>query len=155
MGRLNEGFAWLTCLLSVDVQGRAFHHRGGPGRDAADPGHSVASALLGAYILRFLPGPRHPCSPFLGTLALGLLADAALRIRAARRGGYAPSLFRFLLPSDSLRPERLAWQAHREAERQTLGKTLAPTGRVPQPRFGTSKHIQPSGFRYGWMEARS
>ena len=37
---LNEGFAWLTCLLSVDVQGRAFDHRGGPrAARRPTPGH--------------------------------------------------------------------------------------------------------------------
>jgi len=125
---LNEGFAWLTCLLPADVQARAFDHRGGP-RAARRPtvATAVAAAVLGAYLLSFLPGPAaDPLAPLLGGLAIGLVMDAALRIRATRRGRYAPSLFRFLLPSDSLRPERLAWHAHRDAERAAL----APIGRT-------------------------
>jgi hypothetical protein len=125
---LNEGFAWLTCMLAADVQARAFDHRGGP-LAARRPtvATAVAMGVLGAYVLSFLPGPPgDPLAPFLGGLAMGLVIDAALRIRATRRCRYAPSLFRFLLPSDSLRPERLAWHAHRDAEREAL----APIGRT-------------------------
>ena len=125
---LNEGFAWLTCMLAADVQARAFDHRGGP-RAARRPtvATALAAGLLGAYVLSFLPGPPgDPLGPFLGGLAIGLVIDAVRRIRATRRGRYAPSLFRFLLPSDSLRPERLAWHAHRDAEREAL----APIGRT-------------------------
>ena len=55
---LNEGFAWLTCMLSADVQARAFDHRGGP-RAARRPtvATAVAAGVLGAYVLSFLPGP--------------------------------------------------------------------------------------------------
>jgi hypothetical protein len=53
-------------------------------------------------------------------LSAGLVFDAARRIRATRRGRYAPSLFRFLLPSDPLRPERAAYHAHRDADRDAL-----------------------------------
>jgi hypothetical protein len=124
---LNEGFAWLTSILGSEVQARAFDHRGGP-RAARRPtlATAVAGALLGAYVLSFLPGPPgDPLGPFMGGLAVLLVADAARRIRAALAGRYAPSLFRFLVPSDWLRPERLAWQAHREAEREVFG----PMGR--------------------------
>ncbi len=80
---LNEGFAWLTCMLPADVQARAFDHRGGP-RAARRP--TVATALavgiLGAYVLSFLPGPPgDPLGPFLGGLAIGLVIDAVRRIR--------------------------------------------------------------------------
>jgi hypothetical protein len=125
---LNEGFAWLTCTLSVDLQERAFTHRGGPSA-ARRPTivTAVAGALLGLYLLSFLPGPPgDPLAPFVGGLAIGLVIDAVQRIRATRQGHYAPSFFRFLLPSDSLRPERLAWHAHRDAEREAL----APIGRT-------------------------
>ena len=125
---LNEGFAWLTCVLSADVQARAFDHRGGP-RAARRPtlATAAAMALLGLYVLSFLPGPPgDPLGPFLGILAAGLVLDGVLRFRSARQSRYSPSLFRFLLPSDSLRPERVAWHAHRDAEREAL----APTGRT-------------------------
>ena len=82
---------------------------------------AVASGVLGVYVLSFLPGPpADPLAPFLGGLAVLLLADAVRRIRATRRSLYAPSLLRFLLPSNSLRPERIAWHAHRDAEREAL-----------------------------------
>ena len=133
---LNEGFAWLTSMLPADVQARAFDHRGGPlAARRATVATAVATGVLGAYVLSFLPGPPgDPLAPFLGGLAIGLVIDAALRIRATRRGRYAPSLFRFLLPSDSLRPERLAWHAHRDAEREAL----APIGRTRDRRASAS-----------------
>ena len=53
-------------------------------------------------------------------LAAVLAADGLLRLRAARRGRYAPSLLRFLIPTDVLRPERVAYHAHRDAERRIL-----------------------------------
>jgi hypothetical protein len=125
---LNEGFAWLSSLLASEVQARAFDHRGGPrAARRATLATAVAGGVLGAYLLSFLPGPPgDPLGPLMGGLALGALADAAKRLRAALLGRYAPSLFRFLLPSDWLRPERLAWQAHRDAEREAL----APIGRT-------------------------
>jgi hypothetical protein len=49
-----------------------------------------------------------------------LFADAVLRLRATQRGAYAPSLLRFLLPTDLLRPERIAYHAHRDAESRAL-----------------------------------
>jgi hypothetical protein len=128
---LNEGFAWLTCMLPADVQARAFDHRGGP-LAARRPtmATAVAAGVLGAYLLSFLPGPPgDPLAPFLGVLAIGLLADAALRVRATLQSRYAPSLFRALLPSDSLRPERLAWHAHRDAEREALASLSRTRGR--------------------------
>jgi hypothetical protein len=119
---LLEGFAWLASLLAASIQERAFAHRGGPAA-ARRPTTltAVAAGLLGLYLLSFLPGPRaDPMAPFMGGLALALLADAVRRIRATRQGRYAPSLFRILLPSKSLRPERVAWHSHRDAERRAL-----------------------------------
>jgi hypothetical protein len=119
---LNEGFAWLASLLAPDVQERAFAHRGGPAA-ARRPTTltAVAGGVLGLYLLSFLPGPRgDPMAPLMGGLALALLADAVRRFGAMRRGRYAPSLFRLLLPSKSLRPERVAWHSHRDAERRAL-----------------------------------
>jgi hypothetical protein len=119
---LNEGFAWLTCMLSADVQARAFDHRGGPSA-ARRPTMvtAVACGLLGFYLLSFLPGPAaDPLAPFVGGLAIALLAEAVRRVRATRQDRYAPSLLRFALPSDSLRPERIAFHAHRDAEREVL-----------------------------------
>lgn len=118
----NFGFAWVTSLLSEELQARAFDHRGGPGAvRRATLSTAAASVLAAAYLLSFLPGPPgDPLAPAFGLLALLLLADALLRYRASKRGRYAPSLARFLLPSDLLRPERVAYHAHRDAERRIL-----------------------------------
>jgi hypothetical protein len=121
---LNEGFAWLTSMLSAELQARAFDHRGGPAAARrATVATAVGEGLLGGYVLSFLPGgpSADPLAPILGGIAILLLADAVRRIRATRQGHYAPSLFRLLLPSDSLRPERIPWHAHRDAERDALG----------------------------------
>jgi hypothetical protein len=133
---LNEGFAWLTSFLSEDRQARAFDHRCGP--EAAR--HSVyATAGLGAlgacYVLSFLPGPPgDPVAPALGVLAVLQLADSGRRLLATRSGRYAPSLWRVLIPSDLLRPERVAYQAHRDAERSAIGGLSGGTLRRVPPR---------------------
>jgi hypothetical protein len=116
------GFSWLTSLLPEAVQARAFGHRGGP-VDARSPTTATAllGAILGLYLLSFLPGPAgDPLAPLVGAVAVALLVDAIRRILRTRQGRYAPSLFRFLLPADFLRPERLAFRAHRDAERSAL-----------------------------------
>ncbi len=120
----NEAFAWVTCMLSSEVQARAFAHRGGPAA-ARRPTVVTATAcgVLGLYLSSFLPGgpAADPLAPLIGGLSIALVADAVRRILATRRGRYAPSLFRFALPSQSLRPERVAYHAHRDAEREALG----------------------------------
>lgn len=138
----NRGFAWLTTLFSADRQARAFDHAGGPAAAArATRITAGASALVGGYLLSFLPdGPRaDPLAPFVLVLGLGLLADGLWRLRASWHGRYAPSLLRFVLPAHLLRPEARPYEEHREAERLTLeaiGRgVLAPTssgtGRTP------------------------
>jgi hypothetical protein len=122
---LNAGFAWLTGMLATDVQARAFDHRGGPAAARrATLATAVGGAVLGLYLLSLLPGgpAADPLAPFVAALAAALLADAVRRMSATRHGRYAPSLFRILLPSDGLCPERVAWHAHREAERQALDR---------------------------------
>lgn len=119
---LNHGFAWLTSLLPEPLQARAFGHRGGP-RAARRPTLWSAGSLSVAalYLLSFLPGsPGDPLGPLMGALAVLLLLDQALRWRAVRAGRYAPSLLRFVIPTDLLRPERVAYHAHRDAEREIL-----------------------------------
>jgi hypothetical protein len=126
---LDLGFAWLTSMLGAELQARAFDHRGGPAA-ARRPtmATALAAGLLGAYVLSWLPGgpAADPLAPVIGATAVLLLADAVRRIRTIRRGRYAPSLFRWLLPSDSLPPERLAWHAHRDAEREALEELVRP-----------------------------
>ena len=121
---LNQGFAWLTSLLSEELQARAFDHRGGaPAARRATLWTAGAASLAALYVLSFLPGPPgDPIGPLLGALAVALLADSAWRFWASRRGLYAPSLLRFAVPTDLLRPERVAYHAHRDAERRMLGE---------------------------------
>ena len=118
----NSGFAWLTSLLASDLQARAFDHRGGPPAvRRATLATGAASAVVAVYLLSYLPGPPgDPLAPVVAIASLLLLLDASLRIRAARAGRYAPSLLRGLLPSHVLRPERIAFRAHRDAERDAL-----------------------------------
>jgi hypothetical protein len=72
-------------------------------------------------VLSFLPvPPADPLGPVLSLVAVLLLLDSALRLLAVYRGRYAPSLLRHVIPSDLLRPERVAYHAHRDAERQAL-----------------------------------
>jgi hypothetical protein len=108
--------------LPEELQARAFDHRGGPAAARrAVRWTSGAGALAALYVLSFLPGPPgDPLGPALGVLAALLLVDGALRLRASRRGLHAPSLLRFLIPTDLLRPERVAYHAHRDAERRIL-----------------------------------
>ncbi len=118
----NSGFAWFTSLLAADVQARAFDHRGGPRAVRfVTLATAAASALVAVYLLSFLPGPAgDPLAPFVAVAGVVLLLDAGLRARATWAGRYAPSLLRGLLPSNLLRPERDAYQAHRDAERDAL-----------------------------------
>ena len=116
----NRGFAALTSMLSSEVQARAFAHRGAEA--AARPWALLTAGLeaaLAVYLFSFLPGPpADPVAPVAAGLALVLAADALLRTASVRASRYAPSLLRFLLPSNVLRPERVAYQEHRQAERR-------------------------------------
>jgi hypothetical protein len=113
------GFSWLASLLARPVQQRAFANRGGP---AAARRPTVITALAGfAFALFVLVQPQEagdPVGPWLRLVALLLLVDGVVRIAQAARGAYAPSFFRFALPGGALRPERIAYQAHRDAERE-------------------------------------
>jgi hypothetical protein len=121
---LNRGFAWLTSLLSEELQSRAFDHAGGPAAARSSVYWTAGTgAAAAAYVLSFLPGPPgDPVGPLFGVLALVQLADSVLRLVASRGGRYAPSVWRFAIPSDLLPPERNAYHAHRDAERQALGE---------------------------------
>lgn len=126
----NFGFAWVTSLLSAELQARAFGHRGGPAAARrATQWTAAATILVGLYLLSFLPGP--PGDP-LGPIAFGLggllVLDGARRLRRAGGGLYAPSVWRVLVPADLLRPERVAHHAHRDAERRALGALTRPHG---------------------------
>ncbi len=126
---LHYAFPWLACLLARDTQARAFDHRGGPrAARRATLATAVFSALFALYLLSFLPRApaADPVAPFVAVGALALALDAALRVVATRAGRYAPSLWRAVLPGATLRPERLAYRAHREAERRELERLTRP-----------------------------
>jgi hypothetical protein len=78
--------------------------------------------VLAAYLLYFLRGnpSGDPVAPFVLVGSLLLLGDGAYRLRRMSRNEDAPSLLRFVLPGDSLPPERLAFHAHRDAEHEAL-----------------------------------
>jgi len=118
---LLTGFSWLASLLPEDVQRRAFGPRGGP---AAVLWPTLVTAVAGfvfaAYVFAQPTVSGDPIGPWLRVLGAALVVDGVVRIGRARRGAYAPSIFSFALPSGSLRPERVAYQAHRDAERATL-----------------------------------
>ncbi len=64
----------------------------------------------------------------MGAFGLFLIAEGSYRWHRSSRGEYAPSLLRLVLPSDSLRPERLAFHAHRDAEREAFRRWLGRSG---------------------------
>lgn len=119
---LMTAFASVVSMLPVEVQKRALDRRGGP------PAirkmtilTAMVSIVLALYLVYFLPGASgDPVAPLVAAVCLLLLVDAGLRLARASRGEYAPSLLRFVLPCDSLRPERIAYHAHRDAEREAL-----------------------------------
>ncbi|HSD27191.1 MAG TPA: hypothetical protein VLL75_07800 [Vicinamibacteria bacterium] len=113
------GFSWLASLLSTAVQERAFAPRGGPAAARrAVWTTALAELVFAAYVLVQPVQPSDPVGPWLRLLGAALVIDAALRAARTRQGAYAPSILRAVLPSRSLRPERIAYQEHRDAERQ-------------------------------------
>ena len=118
----NVGFAWVTSLLSAELQARAFGHRGGPPAVRRATQWTAAGTILaGLYVLSFLPGSAgDPIGPIAFVLGALLVLDGARRLRLAGRGRYAQSVLGALFPSDLLRPERVAYHAHRDAERRAL-----------------------------------
>ena len=110
--------------MPEELQARAFDHRRGPlAARRAVRWTAGAGGLAALYVLSFLPGPPgDPVGPALASLAALLLGDGARRLWASQRGLYAPSLLRLLIPTDLLRPERIAYHAHRDAERRILSR---------------------------------
>jgi hypothetical protein len=112
------GFSWLASLLSTSVQHRAFADRGGPAAARRPTWISaLAGFALGGFVLVQPQEAGDPVGPWMRLLAVLLVVDGVIRIARTESRHYAPSLFRFVLPSDCLRPERIAYLAHRDAER--------------------------------------
>jgi hypothetical protein len=112
-------FTWLVSMLPAELQARAFAGRGGP---AAARGAVTASTgvqwLFALYVLAQPVVAGDPVGPWLRLVAVVLLLDGGWRLLQSRQGRFAPSVLRAVLPSRILRPERLAYQAHRDAERE-------------------------------------
>jgi hypothetical protein len=125
-------FSWLASLLSSPVQGRAFGDFGGPAAARRSTWTTALAGLVfGGYVLLQPHEAGDPVGPWLRATAFLLLIDGVVRIVRAERGHYAPSVFRFALPSDSLRPERLAYHAHRDRG-QVLNFEASPEGSAEQ-----------------------
>lgn len=111
-----SAFAWLVSLLPVAVQRRAVSRRGGPKAIAGATRLSAGLELIGAAWLFLGPGRIGPIDGILGAF---LLTEGAMRLYLAAQGELAPSVFG--LPFRGLlRPERVAYHAHRDAEREAL-----------------------------------
>jgi hypothetical protein len=108
-----SGFGWLISLLPPSVQERA---TAGVGGFKFVRGATWASIVFTGATAVWMG---------LAPTALNLLTAAAFgveslfRAQRAARGMFAPSLLASGL-ADYLRPERLAYRAHREAERAVL-----------------------------------
>ena len=113
------GFSGLVSLLSADVQARAFAARGGPaGVRRATWITAGVECVFAAYVLTQPAEAADPVGPWMRLASVGLLFEGVLRMFRAHNGLYAPSVLRAVLPSRSLRPERIAYLAHRDAERE-------------------------------------
>ena len=83
-----------------------------------------------------------PLAPVGGLGALALVADRGLRLVRVAQGRYAPSLLSLVLPCDPLRPERLAYHAHRDAGRRRFGTSPRPERAGPARRHPVRCHFK-------------
>lgn len=109
---------WLPCLLPSAVQERAYRGRGGAEASQIWTAFTGVAAL--AFALWFLLG-KGPFNVLTG-LICGI--DGGHRLWRTLNGRHAPSLVGPVV-SDYLRPERVAYHAHLEAERATLREQTA------------------------------
>jgi hypothetical protein len=113
---------WLPTLLPRAVQERAYRGRGGA---AAAQRWTVLTAVGVALAGVWMLLGKHPVSVVTGLLLIG---DAAWRVWRTLQGDYAPSLVGGPV-AGLLRPERIAYQSHLEAERAALRRRAGS----PQP----------------------
>jgi hypothetical protein len=120
-GDLLGPFSWLVSMLPSAVQARAVARRGGPA--ALRRSAIVTAVVTVAIALRMgVAGLQPGAIGFVDAmLRFGVLADGVVRLALVARGRYAPSVFGLLI-SDYLRPERLPYHAHRDAERAALAE---------------------------------
>ncbi len=104
----SSGFDPLISLLPREVQQRAVGREGGPASLRRSTVFSVVGTAVAALWFGTGWGPLNMLT------GLVLAFDAALRALRLTRGEYAPSVLGSLI-ADYLRPERVAFQAHRRA----------------------------------------
>lgn len=109
---------WLPALLPRGVQERAYRGRGAAAQ--ARRWSLITACLTLAAGLWIVTGSG-PVNFLLGLLLLG---DGGHRLWRAQSGDFAPSAFGGLF-AHLLRPERVAYHAHRDAERETLTELKA------------------------------
>jgi hypothetical protein len=111
---LSSGFGPVVSLLPAPAQRRAMRQQGPAGIRSSTILSIVAEILVG-----ILWGTAREMPLIVAGMALCL--DALLRLVQVSRGDFAPSLLGRLLDG-YLRPERLPFQEHLDAERAALGE---------------------------------
>jgi hypothetical protein len=110
--------AWFVSLLPAPVQQRAFAPRGGAalvaGKAKLTAGLEIA---FGVYMI--VSGLLWVGLSPMDLVSLGFVIEGGLRLGQASRREYAPSVLGLAF-ADLLRPERVAYHLHRDAERETL-----------------------------------
>jgi hypothetical protein len=104
---------WVPALLPAEAQERAYRQRGGA---AAARRWTAVTAGVELLLAVWFFGGRGAFNVLTGAL---LLLEAGSRLWRTLDGRFAPSFLGSLF-SDYLRPERVAYHAHRDAERETL-----------------------------------
>jgi hypothetical protein len=107
---------WLPSLLPRAAQERAYRGRGGVPTSLRS---TVLTASLTLVVALWFLFGRGPLNVLTGLLCAG---EGAWRLWRATDGKFAPSLIGLAI-SDYLRPERVAYQAHLEAERLALRRS--------------------------------
>jgi hypothetical protein len=112
-------FSWVVSMLPAKVQARAVGRRGGPAA-LRRPALITAGITIAVALRLGVAGLQPGMVGLIDALfRLGVLGDGLLRLALAAGGSYAPSVFGLLI-SDYLRPERIAYHCHRDAERAAL-----------------------------------
>jgi hypothetical protein len=112
------GLKGLVSCLPRAVQQRAAGRRGGPrylrGAVLGSAGFLGCMGLFMLFEASSAPD-ADPMAPSFGLLGALLTLDSGWRMVRALGGEYAPSILRFLVPKDFLRPEWVQYRAHRDA----------------------------------------
>lgn len=116
-----SGLDPLISLFPRDVQLRAVDKQGGPAALRRGVSISIAGTTLAALWFGLGAGVLNVLTAFV------LAIDAAQRLRRLALGQYAPSLIGGLIGS-YVRPERVAYQAHREAVLRAVDCGSRPPG---------------------------